>query len=180
MARDPYSPNGAVSMELHQLCYLPMKRIYLLAVLCSAVFSLQAQTFSATDQNGKKSSKNAPNIKFDVTVNNFGIFDITDGFQECYFKFTNTGKEDLVIIQCAASCGCTVPEWPKDPIKPGARDSIKVVYDGTSRRPGTFRKVITVKTNAKTENSYIYIQGEMVDTATTARITKELDSLYKK
>lgn len=159
-----------------------MKRITIIAILCSAFFSLQAhaQAFTDSEQVEKKNSKSAPNIKFDETVHNFGIFDITEGAKECYFRFTNTGKTDLIIVQCAASCGCTVPQWPKDPIKPGKRDSIKVEYDGTTRRPGTFRKVITVKTNAKTENSYIYIQGEMVDTATTARITKELDSLYKK
>ncbi len=152
-----------------------MKRFPFIALLFGTVLSLPAQTFTSANKTDTKNNKNAPEIKFDVSVINFGIFDITDADKSCWFKFSNTGKEDLIIYQANATCGCTkVSVWPKDPIKPGGRDSIKVEYDGTTRRPGTFRKVIVVKTNAMTENAYIYIQGEMTDSAATKRINESI------
>ena len=68
-----------------------------------------------------------------------------------------------MILSATASCGCTEPEFPKVLIAPGASDTIKVTYDGTTRRPGVFRKVITLKTNAKVNTAYLYITGEMVE-----------------
>lgn len=58
-----------------------------------------------------------------------------------YFKFKNTGTEPLVIKNARGSCGCTVPEWPKEPIMPGASERIKVNYD--TNRVGVFTKSIT-------------------------------------
>ncbi|MDO5577649.1 MAG: DUF1573 domain-containing protein, partial [Fibrobacter sp.] len=72
--------------------------------------------------------------------------------------------------------GCTEPIYPKKAIAPGAKDSIKITYDGTTRRPGVFRKVITVTSNSQVDNAYLYSTGEMVDASATERITNELNS----
>ena len=61
------------------------------------------------------------------------------------FEFTNTGDQPLNIINAKSSCGCTVPEWPKEPIVPGGKGQIKVQYN---MNPGPISKTITVETNA--------------------------------
>ena len=62
--------------------------------------------------------------------------------------FTNTGKEPLIIEKAKGSCGCTVPEWPKEPIAPGETAVIKINYD--EKRVGPYTKSITITSNAKT------------------------------
>ena len=104
-----------------------------------------------------------PEMTFVERTHNFGIFDVEHGDKECWFVFTNTGKKDLMILSAQATCGCTEPIYPKAPIPPGAKDSIKVTYKGSTRRPGVFKKTISLRTNCKIDSDYIYIMGEMVD-----------------
>ena len=100
-------------------------------------------------------------IKFDETVHNFGKFSEKNPIVTHTFTFTNIGETPLIINQAAASCGCTVPEYTKDPIKPGEKGSIKVTYNGTGKFPGHFKKSITVMTNGAVEMTRIYIDGDM-------------------
>jgi hypothetical protein len=73
------------------------------------------------------------------------------------FTFTNTGKEPIVISNVQASCGCTTPKWPKEPILPGKTAVINVQYNAAN--PGGFNKSITITSNAKTPSKVIYIKG---------------------
>lgn len=66
-----------------------------------------------------------------------------DGTRE--FKFTNTGTEPLIITNAKGSCGCTVPEWPKEPIRAGETGIIKIKYD--TKRAGAISKTVTITTN---------------------------------
>lgn len=100
-------------------------------------------------------------IKFEKTSHNFGTFPESSPKVTCTFKFTNTGDNLLVIHQAIASCGCTVPQYPKEPIKPGESGVITVTYDGTGKFPGHFRKSITLRTNAKQEIIRLYVEGDM-------------------
>ena len=100
-------------------------------------------------------------IKFDKLTHDFGKFSESSPVVTCTFTFTNTGDKPLVINQAVASCGCTVPEYTKDPIQPGQKGSIKVTYNGTGKFPGHFKKSITVRTNAKVEMTRLYIEGDM-------------------
>lgn len=85
-------------------------------------------------------------IKFDKTTHDYG--NIKQGANgECEFKFVNNGKEPLVISNCAGSCGCTVPQCPKEPILPGKSGVIKVKYD--TQRVGPIYKTVSVNSNAK-------------------------------
>ena len=80
---------------------------------------------------------------------NFGR--MKEGEQREYdFEFTNTGKEDLIIEDCKGSCGCTVPEWPKDPIKPGQSAAIKVKFDSTKKEKDQ-EKSVTILANTEPE-----------------------------
>jgi hypothetical protein len=87
-------------------------------------------------------------VSFDKEVHDYGTVK-QGGNGECEFKFTNTGTEPLIISDAKGSCGCTVPEWPKTPIKPGETASIKVKYD--TKRVGPINKTVTVTSNATTE-----------------------------
>ncbi|TAL61763.1 MAG: DUF1573 domain-containing protein [Bacteroidetes bacterium] len=105
-----------------------------------------------------KANPNAPEIFFDETSHDFGTLQKGD---ECSFefKFKNTGKEPLILANCQASCGCTTPACPKEPIAPGASASIKVKYD--SNRVGVFNKTVTVTSNAKNSPVTLTIKGKI-------------------
>ncbi|NDW11586.1 DUF1573 domain-containing protein [Bacteroides sp. 214] len=100
-------------------------------------------------------------IKFEKTTYSFGEFSESTPIVSAEFKFTNVGDAPLVIHQAIASCGCTVPEYTKEPIAPGETGIIKVTYNGTGRYPGYFKKSITLRTNSKTEMIRLYIDGDM-------------------
>ena len=105
----------------------------------------------------------AQEIKFDKLTHNFGTFSEKDPVVTCAFTFTNVGDAPLVINQAVASCGCTVPEYTKTPVKPGEKGEIKVTYNGTGKFPGHFKKSITVRTNGAVEMTRLYIEGDMTE-----------------
>ena len=124
---------------------------FLLAFFCFVSLSTTtlAQEPAAAEQ---------PEISFATEVYDFGT--LKQG-AECQtaFVFTNTGNAPLIISKAQASCGCTVPESPKDAIPPGKSAQIKVKYD--SNRVGTFEKTITVSSNAKTQQKVLRIKGRI-------------------
>ncbi|MDE5783976.1 MAG: DUF1573 domain-containing protein [Prevotella sp.] len=102
-------------------------------------------------------------IKFDKVTHNFGTFSEKEPIVSCVFTFQNVGETPLVINQAIASCGCTVPEYTKDPIKPGEKGQIKVTYNGTGKFAGHFKKSITIRTNGVVEITRLYIEGDMTE-----------------
>ena len=120
-------------------------------------------------ESGLVSYAQSAQIKFDKLTHNFGMFSEKMPVVETEFSFTNTGDAPLVINQAAASCACTVPEYTKSPIQPGQKGTIKVIYNGTGKFPGRFKKSITIRTNGVPEMTRLYIEGEMVDGATAIR-----------
>lgn len=117
--------------------------------LCSMI------TFAQTEE------KSQAEIKFDKLTHDFGKFSESSPKVTCVFNFTNVGSLPLVINQAIASCGCTVPEYPKTPIKPGEKGQIKVTYNGAGKFPGHFKKSITVRTNGAVEMTRLYVEGTM-------------------
>jgi hypothetical protein len=95
-------------------------------------------------------------IKMDKLTHDYGTVQ-QGGNGMCEFKFTNNGKEPLVITNCQGSCGCTVPECPTAPILPGKSGIIKVKYD--TNRVGPIYKTVTVNSNAKSGNVVLTIKG---------------------
>ncbi len=129
-----------------------MKKIVFLLSLGIISFSMKAQdTAKAATPN-----PNAAEISFETDMHDFGT--IKQGANGTYeFKFKNTGKEPLIISNARGSCGCTVPEWSKDPIKPGDSGVIKTTYD--TKRIGAFTKTVTISSNAKTATKVLTIKG---------------------
>lgn len=128
-----------------------MKKILFLTVmvLCSMI------TFAQTAE------KSQAEIRFEKLTHDFGTFPDSSPKVTCFFNFTNVGTLPLVINQAIASCGCTVPEYPKTPIKPGEKGQIKVTYNGAGKFPGHFKKSITVRTNGAVEMTRLYVEGTM-------------------
>ena len=100
-------------------------------------------------------------ITFEKTSYNFGSFSESSPKVTCKFKFKNTGDGPLVIHQAIASCGCTVPQYPKEPIKPGESGEVTVTYNGAGKFPGHLRKTITLRTNSKNEITRLVVEGDM-------------------
>lgn len=134
------------------------KIIYVITVIgASVVFSnVQAQDAKTTAPASAEQPASLADIKFEKTVHDFGTIP-QGGNGECEFIFTNTGKEPLVINNCMGSCGCTVPQCPKEPILPGKKGVIKVKYD--TNRVGPFVKSVTVNSNAKSGVMTLQIKG---------------------
>lgn len=98
--------------------------------------------------------------KFDKTEHDFG--DLKKGsLGETEFTVTNEGKSDLIITEAKASCGCTVPEYPKAPIKPGESAKIKVVFNANS--VGVQNKTVTVKANTQTGQELLRIKANVTE-----------------
>lgn len=76
------------------------------------------------------------------------------------FKFTNTGKEPLIIEEAKGSCGCTVPKFPKEPIAPGATGEIEVVYS-PGKQQGAQNKNITITANTDPINTVLNISANV-------------------
>lgn len=99
-------------------------------------------------------------LKFDKTTHNYGKF-TEDKPVSCAFSFTNTGDEPLVIQQVMTSCGCTVAKFTKTPVKPGEKGTINITYNGKGKTAGHFKKVVSVRSNAKNSLVRIYVEGIM-------------------
>ena len=100
-------------------------------------------------------------IEFEKTTIDLGKFGYDTPIQKCAFVFTNTGEADLYIHQIFTNCHCTGKEYPTHAIKPGAQDSIIVIFNGEKSAPRKFRTSITIHSNAKTEMTKVYVKGEM-------------------
>ena len=163
------------------------KTILTILVFCFAVFSVSAQVGNkktttdsqknAVEQNKIQKEKannvratqttqanlqadnpNAPVIEFDKMVHDYGTLAYgSDG--NCEFKFTNTGKEPLILHKVKASWGCTIPAWPKDPVLPGKSEVIVVRYN--TKKVGNINKSITVQSNATQSTVILKIKGRV-------------------
>jgi hypothetical protein len=129
-----------------------MKKITLL-------FSLLFVT-AFISQNANAQIVSGAKIEFSKETHDYGTVKYgADG--TCTFDFTNTGSEPLIISNAKGSCGCTVPEWPKEPIAPGATGTIKVSYD--TKRPGAISKSVTITCNDAAEpTKVIRITGNVL------------------
>lgn len=131
-----------------------MKKTLLFAVLILFTFVL----FSCKMGSGKNMSGNA-GITFADTLIEFGQMEF-DGQGDREFVFTSTGEAPLLLTHVRSTCGCTIPEWSKEPVNPGDTGRIKVSYD--TRRTGRFKKSVYVYSNAIEGTRRLYISGEVL------------------
>lgn len=107
------------------------------------------------------SSTTAPVITFEENMHDFGK--LVDGEVVTYkFKFKNTGDSPLLISDASASCGCTVPSYPRQPIASGEEGSIDVQFN-SSGKVGTFDKSVTIVANTIPNQTILAIKGVVVE-----------------
>lgn len=136
-----------------------MKKLFSLAFLAIVTFSISCSQTTNAD-NTVDIDAQGPSIKFEVKEHDFGTIEKGgDGTFEFIFK--NEGSEPLVLNNVRSSCGCTVPQWPREPILGGKEAGIKVKYD--TRRLGPFNKSITVYSNAGTTPVLLRIKGNVIN-----------------
>lgn len=125
------------------------------------IFSLVVIYITLSCSQTPQSSVGQPDgavIEFKTTEHDFGV--IPQGGDGTYeFIFRNTGKAPLILSNVRSSCGCTVPEWPRNPINKGEEASIKVSYN--TRITGGFSKSISVYSNAGEAPVVLIIKGKV-------------------
>ena len=100
----------------------------------------------------------APAFSFEATTHNFGTIEESNGPVSFQFDFTNTGSAPLIIQNVQPSCGCTTPDWTREPVLPGKAGFIKAEYNPRNR-PGAFSKSLTITANTNPAITRLYIQG---------------------
>ena len=133
-----------------------MRFITSIAILLALILT------SACSQNKEKSlSGKKAKIAFSDTIHEYGIIDFSSE-GTCIFEFSNEGTGQLVLKNVKSTCGCTVPEWPREPISEGESASILVRYD--THRVGSFSKTVYVYSNAVNSPNRLLIKGRVRST----------------
>lgn len=132
----------------------------------SIIFILSLLVAGCGQSRDNQASQNAKDemgpakIDFEQVFYDFG--DIHQGEQVAFvFEFTNTGKAPLLIKDVAASCGCTVPEYDKEPIAPGEKGGIEVIFDSSGRRGNQYKTMI-VKANTPRGTIRLTIKANVI------------------
>ena len=136
-----------------------MNKIILLALsLTPAGFSAQAQTTAAkpATAQGKVAG---PQIQFEEMKYDFGSIKTGDVVEHT-FKFKNVGTQPLIISNIGVSCGCTTPDWTRDPILPGKTGTITAKFNSAGKM-GMQNKVLTVESNSAGGNVMVALVGEI-------------------
>lgn len=125
-------------------------------------------------------AQNGPKIEFKTETIDYGTVKKSEDNGIRIFEFTNTGDAPLIIADVKSSCGCTVPQKPKEPIMPGKTGEIQVKYN---MNPGPINKTVTVESNAVNKEGgkiLLRIKGTVVKEEGTSEVQKRPDVLEKK
>jgi|TARA_B110000263_G_scaffold225586_1_gene216671 hypothetical protein len=149
-------------------------------LICSFIFIVSSCNYDGLDSNNKvKSDRLNPDLVKNnqslikennkigqaiIEVDNleFDFGEITEGESASHnYKIKNVGTGDLIISSAKGSCGCTVPEWPKDPIKPGEEGNVRVTFNSKSKK-GNQSKRVTLLTNTIPNVTILTIKGNVI------------------
>lgn len=126
--------------------------------------SASSNTASLTRQvsQNESSTPNGPAPKFDFSESSYDFGSITEGdVVEHTFEFTNTGEAPLVIQSASASCGCTVPSYPREPVAPGATGEIQVKFN-SANKPGIQNKTVSITANTNPTITRLTIKSNVM------------------
>lgn len=130
----------------------------------NAVAKVKTESIKKAEKRDKEIAKGVSKIEFDKTVYDFG--EVNEGeIVETTFLMKNVGKGDLVVTDAQTTCGCTVPVWPKEPVKPGDTAEIKVKFN-TYGKPNQQSKRVTLYTNSDKVIEFVTIKGFVKKKAT--------------
>lgn len=116
-------------------------------------------TVSCSEKSGKKRDPKPAEIEFKDTGHDFGEIKF-GGDGSCEFIFKNTGNSPLILDNVKSTCGCTIPEWTKEPVPESNTGKIRVIYD--THRVGAFSKTLIVYSNASNSPVRLFIKGKVL------------------
>jgi len=120
---------------------------------------INKENLEVAKERDYKLNQGAAAITFSKTEHDFGVINEGD-IVETTFNFKNTGKSELIITNAVGSCGCTVPEWPKEPIAAGESGQIKVKFNSQGK-PNKQSKTITLTTNTANGKETVLVKAEV-------------------
>lgn len=120
---------------------------------------INKENLEVAKERDYKLNEGAAAITFSKTEHDFGVINEGD-IVETTFNFKNTGKSELIITNAVGSCGCTVPEWPKEPISAGESGQIKVKFNSQGK-PNKQSKTITLTTNTANGKETVLVKAEV-------------------
>lgn len=140
---------------------LSILSLSLMTVSCNenAAKKIKTENLELAKERDQEIKIGGPKLKFDKTEHDFGVINEGD-IVETVFTFTNSGKSELIITSAKGSCGCTVPEWPREPIMPGEEGEIKVKFN-SDRKPNLQQKQITLVTNTDQGKEILKVKAQV-------------------
>jgi hypothetical protein len=148
-------------MMKYKLHLLVLAMIATVAVSCAKKEQKSMSIEVPLTNDGKVDTSQLPKFTFINDTYDFG--QIKQGEKVSYsFKFKNTGNTPLIISSASASCGCTVPSYPEEPIQPGEESKIDVVFDSNGKM-GMQTKTITLVANTIPNTKVLYLRGEITN-----------------
>ncbi len=148
-------------MMKYKLHLIVLAMIATVAVSCAKKEQKSMSIDVPLTSDGKVDTSQLPKFTFSNDTYDFG--QIKQGEKVSYsFKFKNTGNTPLIISSASASCGCTVPSYPEEPIQPGEESKIDVVFDSNGKM-GMQTKTITLVANTIPNTKVLYLRGEITN-----------------
>ena len=153
-----FAPCFKFIIKMKNLSYL-LLAMFMLGVSACGSKKQPKETAYPMGTYGIDTTLRKTTIKFDATQHAFGK--VREGEKVVYvYKVLNTGKADLLIQSVRPSCGCTTPKYDKQPIRPGKKGSIEVIFN-TKGRPGNQHKTVLVVTNTEPPNTVLSFTCEV-------------------
>ena len=150
---------------------IDMRNIFSIALMITTVILLSCNgrnkslsgdvVYNPMTADGKADPSKLPEITFETDTHDFGTIQSGDMVRYS-FKFKNTGKSLLVISDVSTSCGCTVSDFPKEPVKPGEGGTIDISFDSHNRK-GMQNKSATVFSNTQPPTKQLHIKAMVTE-----------------
>jgi hypothetical protein len=147
--------NKKASAKFNLLKYTLIAPVFIAMAAC---LNIRAEIIPIAGKMANEMDIDNVSIVFDKNVHDFGIIRERAGKTSTIFTFVNTGNKHLVINDVKASCGCTVPEWTKEPVAPGEKGYIRATYDPADRIY-SFDRTLTVNSNGIPGVVVLHIKG---------------------
>ena len=164
---------------------MKLLRVFAAVTIIASLFSCKGNKDSGIPDNainpdainnpasasGTNDKTKIPVFQFEEETHDFGS--ITEGEKIQYaFKFKNVGTGDLVIRSANGSCGCTVPEWPHEPVPPGGSGVVNITFNSAGKH-GMQHKTVTIISNTVPNTKVLNITGEVANADGTVNNTPE-------
>lgn len=118
----------------------------------------------SVSQGGERSDtvqmEHGARLELDTLYLDLGLFP-ADSIARGVMGFRNAGDEDLIIKRVTSECGCTVPGYSSEAIKPGERGEITVKFNGKGREPGSFTKAVRIRSNGVNQREVFFVKGKI-------------------